>query len=173
MRNVVGVSAAMAGAVILASPVASSQASTPKSVFRLTSVAFPNGGRIPRVYTCDGTSRVVPLRWTAPPSGTRSFAVAVDDPDAPSGTFVHRRAWGIPGAARALPGGAPREGLTSAGTVGWVGPCPPTGVHRYVFRVYALRTPLPLRAGASSAAFQAALRGRVLGVARLVGRYGR
>jgi Raf kinase inhibitor-like YbhB/YbcL family protein len=141
--------------------------------FRLTSPAFAAGARIPRSFTCDGAQRIVPLRWRGAPPATRSFALLVDDPDAPSGTFTHRLAWAIPGAARSLAGRAPREGRTSAGNVGWVGPCPPSGVHRYVFKLYALRTPLRLAAGADPTAFLAALRGRVLATATLIGRYGR
>ena len=139
----------------------------------LSSPAFATGTTIPRGYTCDGGQRIVPLRWSAVPLGTRSFALLVDDPDAPSGTFTHRLAWGIPATARSLPGRAPREGTTSAGRVGWVGPCPPAGTHRYVFRLYALRSPLPLRTGADREAFLAALKGRTLATAVLVGRYGR
>jgi Raf kinase inhibitor-like YbhB/YbcL family protein len=141
--------------------------------FVLTSPAFAAGKSIPRVYTCDGNQRIVPLRWAGAPAGTRSFALLVDDPDAPSGTFTHRLAWAISGSARALPGRAPREGVTSAGTAGWVGPCPPSGVHRYVFRLYALRATLTLRSGADRVAFLAALKGKVLATATLVGRYSR
>lgn len=162
-------------AVLLALPAATARArgSEPQSRFVLASPAFRPGGTIPRVYTCDGTNRIVPLRWSGSPRGARSFALLVDDPDAPGGRFTHRLVWGIPGSARALPGTAPREGTTSAGRVGWVGPCPPSGVHRYVFRLYALRSPLPLGGGADRAAFLGALKGRVLAAATLVGRYGR
>jgi Raf kinase inhibitor-like YbhB/YbcL family protein len=139
----------------------------------LSSPAFRPGQTIPRVFTCDGAQRVVPLRWSGVPRGTHSFALLVDDPDAPSGTFTHRLAWGLPGSARSLVGRAPREGTTSAGSAGWVGPCPPSGTHRYVFRLYALRSPLPLATGADKPAFLAALKGRVLASAVLVGRYGR
>ncbi len=99
----------------------------------------------------------------------------MDDPDAPGGTFTHWLAWGIPARSRSLPAGrpAPGEGRNDAGGIGYVGPCPPSGVHRYVFRLYALRAPLPLARGASRAQFLASLRGRVLATARLVGRYGR
>lgn len=126
-------------------------------------------------HTCDGRNVSPALRWSAPPAGTRSFALLMDDPDAPGGTFTHWLAWGIPGRARSLPAGrpAPREGRNDAGRVGYLGPCPPSGVHRYVFRLYALRAPLPLRSGASKAEFLVALRGRVLASARLLGRYGR
>ena len=151
----------------------SSGLSATRTGFVLTSPAFRQGGLIPRIYTCDGVQRIVPLRWTAPPRGTRSFALSVIDPDAPSGAFVHRLAWRIPSNVRALNSRAPSEGLTSAGRAGWVGPCPPSGTHHYVFRLYALRSALPLDAGADRNAFEAALRGRVLRVATLVGRYRR
>ncbi len=143
--------------------------------FSLRSPAFPDGGRIPVRHTCDGRDLSPPLRWTAPPAGTRSLALLMDDPDAPGRTFTHWLAWNIPPSARALKAGArvPGEGANDAGRVGYLGPCPPAGVHRYVFRLYALRTPLRLARGASRAEFLAALRGRVLAVARLVGRYGR
>jgi Raf kinase inhibitor-like YbhB/YbcL family protein len=141
--------------------------------FVLTSPAFPAGGTIPKRFTCDGANAIVPLRWSGTPAGTKSFALIVDDPDAPIGTFLHRIAWGIRGTAKGLPGKAPVEGANGASRSGWIGPCPPSGVHRYIFRLYALRSPLPLRAGADLAAFKAALKGRTLGTARLVGRYGR
>lgn len=141
----------------------------------LRSPAFAPGGRIPVEHTCDGRDLSPPLRWTAPPAGTRSFALLMDDPDAPGRTFTHWLAWGIPARARSLPAGtrAPVEGRNDAGRIGYIGPCPPAGVHRYVFRLYALRAPLPLRRGASRAEFLAAVRGRALAVARLVGRYSR
>jgi Raf kinase inhibitor-like YbhB/YbcL family protein len=165
---------AIAGALLTVSAaVAGAAVAEHVSTLRLSSPAFAAGGRIPRSFTCDGAEKIVPLRWSGVPAGTRSFAVVVDDPDAPSGTFTHRLAWAIPAAARSLAGRAPREGSTSAGRVGWVGPCPPSGVHRYVFRLYALRSPLRLDAGADRAALLAALKGHVLASATLIGRYGR
>jgi hypothetical protein len=136
------------------------------AAFTLTTPAFHAGGTIPARFTCDGANVRPPLRWTAPPRGTHAFALRVTDPDAPGGTFVHWTAWG-------------RTALTTSGTntfgkVGYDGPCPPAGpAHHYVFRLYALRAPLPLRAGASPAAFTRALKGRVLATAMLVGRYAR
>ncbi len=162
----------VAGAAVL-TPGAAPSVEQPPARFAVSSPAFAPGGRIPVRFTCDGANATVPLRWTAPPRGTRSFALLVEDPDAPSGTFVHRLAWAISPAARSLPGRAPREGTNDAGRLGWTGPCPPSGVHRYVFTLYALRAPLALAAGADRAAFGRALRGRVLATARLVGRYGR
>ena len=136
------------------------------AAFALTSPAFPPGGLIPARYTCDGANVAPVLRWTSPPRGTHAFALRVTDPDAPGGTFVHWIAWG-----RTRPS---VSGTNTFGKVGYDGPCPPSGpAHRYVFRLFALRSPLPLRRGASLVAFTRALRGRVLGKATLVGRYGR
>jgi Raf kinase inhibitor-like YbhB/YbcL family protein len=155
-----------AGCMLAASAPAAS------SKFTLTSPAFKPGAKIPARFTCDGAGSIVPLRWTGAPAGTRSFALIVDDPDAP-GTFLHRLSWGIAGTAKSLPGRAPIEGVNGTGQPGWKGPCPPSGTHRYVFRLYALKSKLPLKAGADRAAFESALKGRVLGVAKLIGRYSR
>jgi Raf kinase inhibitor-like YbhB/YbcL family protein len=145
------------------------------AAFTLSSPAFTQGHTIPTRYTCDGNNRSPALRWKAPPRRTKSFALVMDDPDASSGTFTHWLAWNIKPTVRRLAAGArpPRQGRNSAGGIGYTGPCPPSGTHRYIFKLYALRKPLPLRAGADRAAFDRALRGRVLRVARLLGRYGR
>ena len=136
------------------------------AAFALTSPAFHGGGTIPARYTCDGANVAPPLRWTAPPRGTTALALRMTDPDAPGGTFVHWIAWG-----RTRPS---VSGTNTFGKVGFDGPCPPAGPpHHYVLRLYALRSPLPLRRGASPAAFSRALKGRVLATATLVGRYGR
>jgi phosphatidylethanolamine-binding protein (PEBP) family uncharacterized protein len=97
------------------------------AAFGLTSPAFRQGERIPVEYTCDGANVSPALRWTAPPQGTKSFALIMDDPDAPGGTFTHWTAWNISPKARGLKQGAraPREGTTSFGRVGYRGPCPP------------------------------------------------
>jgi hypothetical protein len=144
--------------------------------FSLTSPAFEPGQTIPVEYTCDGANVSPALRWTAPPGGTRSFALIMDDPDAPGGTFTHWTAWNISPKARGLKRGArpPREGTTSFGRAGYGGPCPPPGApHRYVFKLYALRAVLELPAGARRPALEKALRGKVLRRATLIGRYGR
>ncbi len=123
----------------------------------LTSPAFHAGGTIPSLYTCAGADVSPPLRWTAPPRGTRSLALSVTDPDA--GGFVHWRAWGIAASTRALASGArpPHEGRNGFGRVGYGGPCPPPGpAHHYVFELRALDA-----------------RGRVLATGRLVGLFGR
>ena len=147
------------------------------AAFALSSSAFAPGRTIPRQYTCDGADRSPPLRWSAPPRGTRELALVMEDIDAPGGSyFTHWTAWGIKPSARGLAGGAhpPREGKTSFGRVGYGGPCPPAGKpHRYVFRLYALSTRLTLKAGSDRFAFSVAINGHVIGEARLVGRYGR
>ena len=99
--------------------------------FLLTSSAFAEGGTIPRRYTCDGQDRSPSLSWTAPPTGSRSLALILDDPDAPGGRFIHWLAWGITPDSGGLGEGeaAPLEGRNDFGTVGYRGPCPPRG-HR-------------------------------------------
>jgi Raf kinase inhibitor-like YbhB/YbcL family protein len=167
LAGAVSTAVVLAGASVL---VASAPAA-PK--FALTSPAFRPGGMIPVRFTCDGSNAIVPLKWSGSPKGTRSFALIVDDPDAGAGTFLHRLAWGMAASANHLTGRAPVEGANGTGRMGWTGPCPPSGTHRYVFRLYALKSALPLKPGADRATFEAALKGRVLGIAKLVGRYGR
>jgi Raf kinase inhibitor-like YbhB/YbcL family protein len=159
----------------LALLMASATAAHGASRFALTSPAFKAGRAIPVKFSCDGRNVSPALRWTAPPKGTRSLALVMDDPDAPSGTFTHWLAWNIRPSARSLAEGArpAREGVNSAGETGYVGPCPPSGRHRYIFRLCALSRPLSLRPGAQSTAFRRALRGRVLATARLLGTYER
>jgi Raf kinase inhibitor-like YbhB/YbcL family protein len=143
----------------------------------LTSNAFAVGGTIPRRHTCDGADRSPPLAWTGPPSGSRSLALILDDPDAPGGRFIHWLAWGLAPDTGGLAEGeaAPLEGRNDFGTVGYRGPCPPRGrgPHRYRFRLHALGEELRLTPGAGVAELEQALRDNVLGVAELVGTYER
>ena len=143
----------------------------------LASSAFAPGGTIPLRYTCGHEGVSPPLRWTHVPRQSRGFALSVIDPDAPSGRFTHWLVWGISARARSLPAGSRLgvQGRNDAGGTGYTGPCPPPGdpPHRYVFALYALRRPLPLRAGATLEQFTRGLRGRVVATARLVGRFGR
>lgn len=151
--------------------------------FELRSPAFPPGGEIPVKYTCDGPDLSPPLRWTDPPAGTKSFALVVDDPDAPAGTWVHWVLYGLPASLRELPEGVPaRETVTGIGTqgvndfrkVGYGGPCPPRGpAHRYVFRLYALNVEPALPARRTKADLLKAIDGHVLAQAELTGRYRR
>lgn len=139
------------------------------------SSAFRHGQPIPRRFTCQGEDRSPPLDVTGYPEGTRALAVIVDDPDAPRGTWTHWTAWDfkpqpIPeGFDVAAAGG--REGTTSAGTVGYHGPCPPDGMHRYIVQLYALRAPLGLAEGASVKAVREAVRDAAIAQGELMGTY--
>ena len=147
-----------------------------KRALTVTSSAFGAGAKdgIPPEYTCDGAQVPPPLTWSAAPKGTRSIAVFVDDPDAPTGTFTHWLVTGIPPATTTLPvGGTLPEGAVASkngkGDVGYTGPCPPTGRHHYNFHVYALETTIPPPAGKSD--FLAAIDGHILAEGELTGRY--
>lgn len=151
--------------------------------FELTSPAFSPGGEIPVRHTCDGPDLSPPLRWTAPPANTKGFALIVDDPDAPAGTWVHWVLYGLPPTLRELPEGVPaRDTVPGLGTqgvndfrkVGYGGPCPPRGpAHRYVFKLYALDAELALPARKGKAEVVKAMEGHILAQAELMGRYKR
>lgn len=147
------------------------------ATFTLESDAFEHAQPIPARYTCDGDDLSPQLRWTEVPGDARSLALAVEDPDAPSGVFIHWVAWGMdPGTGGLDEGeGAPDEGRNDFGTLGYRGPCPPPGhgPHRYVFRAYALDGDLDLVQGASRGDLEQAIAGRVLATAELVGTYQR
>lgn len=149
---------------------------------QLTSTAFEDGQSMPSVYTCDSQNISPPLRWTAPPSGTKSFVLIVDDPDAPTGRWVHWIVYDLPPTTRQLPEALPptlqfpdgtRQGTTDFGRAGYGGPCPPSGTHRYVFTLYAVDTKLSLPAGATVNEVEYAMEGHVLTCARRMGIYRR
>jgi Raf kinase inhibitor-like YbhB/YbcL family protein len=147
--------------------------------FTLSSPAFVGGGDIPRQFTCDGDDIPPHLLWSGAPKETVSFALIVDDPDAPNGTFTHWVVFDIPGDRTDLPSGARSDavglsGRNSRGALGYMGPCPPSGTHRYFFRLFALDVKtLGLTAGASRRQVEEAIRNHTLGTAELMGRYGR
>lgn len=149
-----------------------------EEVFSLTSSAFEDQQNIPPVYTCDSENISPPLAWEGVPAGTQSFALILDDPDAPSGTFTHWVLFDLPADMSELAEGASTEpeleanhGMTSFGEAAYGGPCPPSGVHHYIFTLYAADTTLDLAAGASKEDVLEALDGHVLGWAELVGLY--
>jgi hypothetical protein len=150
---------------------------------RLDSNAFAHEGTIPQHYTCDSSNVSPPLRWDDPPAETQSLALIVDDPDAPSGTFVHWVLFDLPPKTRALPEavaisdrnweGGGIQGTNSFGNLDYGGPCPPDGTHRYFFKLYALRNVLGLAEGATKQDVEAAMEGQVLASAELMGLYER
>ncbi len=144
------------------------------ATLEVSSTAFKNNEAIPGEYTCDGAQLAPPLSWSKVPAGTRSIAILVEDPDAPKGTFTHWLVTGIPPAtasiSKELPHGAV-ESKNDAGKTGYVGPCPPSGTHRYEFRVYALDIALPK--AMSRTEFLKAAEGHTLAMGQLVGTYAR
>jgi Raf kinase inhibitor-like YbhB/YbcL family protein len=143
----------------------------------LSSEAFGDGEQIPRRHACEADDVSPPLAWSGTPESTQSLALICDDPDAPSGTFVHWVAWGIDPAAGGLAEGeaAPHEGSNGFGSTGYRGPCPPPGhgPHRYFFRLFALDATPMADPGADREALERALEGHVLDTAELVGIYER
>lgn len=150
-------------------------------VLKVTSPAFPHEEAIPPRNTCDGEDISPPLEWSTGPPGTHSYALVMDDPDAPRGTWVHWIVWNL--GATSLPEHVPpdaeltdgaRQGLNSWGRTGYGGPCPPGGTHRYYFRVYALDVrSLSLPPRADKAALLRAMEGHTLAHGELMGRYSR
>jgi hypothetical protein len=153
------------------------------ATLELTSEAFGPQETIPERFTCDGEDISPPLSWSAPPDSTQSFALIMDDPDAPMSTWVHWVLFNIPADKRALSENVPAEeqlsdgslhGKNSWGRSDYGGPCPPSGsTHRYVFKLHALDTRLDLEAGATKKQVLDAMDGRVLAYGELVGTYSR
>jgi Raf kinase inhibitor-like YbhB/YbcL family protein len=143
----------------------------------ITSSAFKEGEKIPRIYTCDDQNVSPPLSWTGVPSDTVSLALIMDDPDAPSGTWVHWVLFNLPASESGLSQGQVGDGIEGKndfGKVAYGGPCPPRGsTHRYFIKLYALDIVLELKAGASKAQVENAMQGHILAKGQLMGRYGR
>lgn len=146
----------------------------------ITSPAFSQGAPIPIQYSCKGRDISPPLTWSDPPAATKSFALIVDDPDAPVGTWVHWVLYNIPPTAHGLPEATPTEaaltdgsqnGRTSAGSAGYHGPCPPSGTHRYFFKLYALDSMLSLPSSTDKAGLLNAMQGHILGQGELMGTF--
>ena len=143
--------------------------------FSVTSPAFADGQPVPKQFTCDGNDAPPPITVDDPPKGTRSFAVIVDDPDAPKGTFTHWLTYDIPADSHALRATAGKPLKNDFGRSGYGGPCPPPGhgAHRYYFTVYAVDVPALDVAGRSRKDLEAALEGHTLAKAQFMGRYER
>jgi len=155
-----------------------------KPSFTITSSAFAPDGVIPAKYTCEGSDSSPPLSWSESPSGTQSFAVIVDDPDAPDPAkpqrvYVHWVVYNLPADANGLPENASKSGMPSGAIQGkndwgkneYGGPCPPIGRHRYFFKLYALDTDLSFVTPPTKKDLEAAMQGHILGQVELVGTY--
>jgi len=149
---------------------------------KVTSSAFEPEGMIPAKYTCDGQDISPPLQWDAVPEGAESIALISDDPDAPMGTWVHWVLFNLPPNTKALaenippdktlPNGAV-QGTSDFGRIGYGGPCPPSGTHRYFFKIYALDKIVDLPPGTRKRDLLKAMEGHVLGQGELMGKYKR
>jgi Raf kinase inhibitor-like YbhB/YbcL family protein len=150
----------------------------------LTSTAFAHQGEIPSLYTCEGKDRSPALAWSGVPTGAKSLALIVDDPDAPDPkapkrVWVHWLLFTLPAADGGLPEGVrpsalpegTGEGLNDWQRTGWGGPCPPIGRHRYFFRLHALDVVLPALGTPSRRSLEQAMEGHVLASAELMGTY--
>ncbi|MGC8659733.1 MAG: YbhB/YbcL family Raf kinase inhibitor-like protein [Desulfomonilaceae bacterium] len=148
----------------------------------IKSSAFQDGGMIPKLYTCDGQDFSPALSWSGVPSNAKSLALIVDDPDAPVGTWVHWVVFNIPPGQKelvekilpspSLNDGA-RHGKNSWGKLGYGGPCPPGGTHRYYFKLYALDRMLDLQSGITKSQLLKAMEGHILSEGQLMGKYRR
>jgi len=149
----------------------------------MRSPAFAAGANIPEPFTCDGIDVSPALDWSDPPDGTETFALVMDDPDAPGRTWVHWVLYDLPAAVHGLPEGVPADGELSSGArqgrndfgkIGYGGPCPPPGpAHRYHLKLYALDRTLGLPPGATKASVERAMRGHVIARADVTGSYRR
>ncbi len=149
---------------------------------QVTSDAFKDGEWIPAPYTCDGKNISPALRWKGAPPGTQSFVILADDPDAPAGDWVHWVLYDLPPTVDMVPADLPpvgklanaeKQGTNDFGKLGYGGPCPPAGVHRYFFKVYALDRMLGSEAGLKKKDLLRAMEGHVLAMGTLVGQYKR
>ena len=151
--------------------------------FALSSKNFPNGGDIPKKFTCDGADVSPELSWQDPLPNTKTFALIADDPDAPAGTWTHWVLYDLPGDVKnlaegtskqeELPNGS-RQGLNDFRKIGYNGPCPPPGkAHRYYFKLHVLDSKLNVKGGASRQEVERAMQGHILAKAEWMGRYKR
>ena len=149
---------------------------------KVTSSAFSHEGMIPKKYTCDAEDVSPALKWSGVPEGTQSLALINDDPDAPMGTWVHWVLFNLPPAETGLQEGVPPvqslpngavQGINDFKKHGYGGPCPPSGTHRYYFKLYALDQTLNLDSKAAKSDVEGAMKGHILAQGTLMGKYSR
>ncbi len=149
---------------------------------KITSPAFEEGELIPKKYTCDGSNASPPLKWDSVPAGTESIAIICEDPDAPSGTWVHWILFNLPAECRELAENIPddetlhdstRQGINDFGSIGYSGPCPPWGIHRYFFKIFALDCTLDIVHLVDKDILNLAMGDHILATGQLMGIYQR
>ena len=162
-----------------ASP-ASSAVPAPKREMKMTSAAFADGALMPPKYTCDGENVSPPLKWEGVPDKARTLALFVTDPDAPGKRWTHWVWFNLPASVKELPENVAPEKQTPLGArqgtndfkqIGYGGPCPPDGAHRYIFKLYALDAELALDAGATKDELLNAMQGHILAQGEMMGKY--
>ena len=147
-----------------------------KKVMKMSSTAFQNNNSIPKKYTCDGENLSPPLKISDIPKKTKSIALIVDDPDATIGTFTHWVIWGISPKKSQFGEGEKKgfsEGITGFGKTGYSGPCPPSGTHRYFFKLYALDSAIDISTKSNKQDLLASIQNHVIQTATLIGKYSR
>lgn len=149
---------------------------------RVRSSAFTDGGMIPEKYTCDGEGISPPIVWESVSDNIRSFALICEDPDAPMGTFTHWVVYDLPSDVTELPEHIPNkdrlpngglQGINSLHKTGYFGPCPPSGTHRYFFKVYALDKKLDIGPSADKDRLMEAMKGHIVAQGQIMGKYQR
>jgi len=149
---------------------------------KITSSAFEEGGMIPKKYTCDAENVSPPLAWSGTPSGTKSYVLICDDPDAPAGIWVHWVVYNIPESEKGLSEAVPAnktlangtmQGISDFGETGYGGPCPPGGTHRYFFKLYALDATLSFQGDVTKDSLLDAMKGHIIAEGQLIGKYTR
>ena len=166
--------AIIAGALVALAAIVSAGAGGAK--MKITSSAFQQGGNIPSKFSCDSANANPPLQISDVPPEAKSLVLIVDDPDAPSGLFTHWAVWNVSPqtttiAERSTPKGV--QGTSDFGKSGYGGPCPPSGAHRYYFKIFALDRDLDLPSAAKRSQLDAAMKGHVVAQGELMGRYAR
>lgn len=153
-----------------------------KNSIILNSPAFQEGGSIPAKYTCDGANLSPPLNWSGVPHEAKSFVLICNDPDAAGGEWTHWLLWNLPAPSRKLLEGfsakekianGAAQGANDFKNIGWGGPCPPSGTHRYVFTIYALDTTLQIPATSGKIQLMQAMSTHILAQGQLTGNYAR
>lgn len=143
-----------------------------KTVLEISSPAFKHEGWIPKDYSCEGAGKNPELRIDSIPNDTKSLCIIVEDPDAPGGIFTHWITWNIPPAEKIAANSVPgQDGLNSRGQIGWTPPCPPSGTHRYYFKVHALDRLLDINKQFDKLSLEHAMEGHVIAYGELMGKY--